>query len=710
MNATPTFGRLGDHAVDRRRFLGLIATGAAVVGIPGLLTACSTTPAPAATNSAAAAGDVIPKYIPVTYIDPDYPSVNGSVAGLRVDPGRARAVREGRPGHRRVYTAMTPLWGTIPPTKGNKYYEAVNELLGSDIQFQITDGNVYGDKLATVLASAKDVPDWVCIPTWNLPPRFGSEIVENVFQDLTPYLAGDKVTPYPNLANIPSDAWKFCVFNGKLYGLPFPGEVITDAIFYRRDVLESLGITPDVEERPGPPGPGAGADRRQRVGRRGPVELGRDHPRGPAEVEARRRHAGAPRRDRGVPRRPRVERRRCSPAVPSTPTPSPTSPARPRQRFQSGKSLITNDGVGGWHEAMRDNLASNPAYWQQPFDPFDADGGTPVLWKGNPANIFSFIKKTDDEAQGQGAARDRERARGAVRHAPSTTRSTTASRACTTRAATTGCPVPTDLAATELQPTYIFLVDPPIVGDPRAVPGLRQGRLGVEGERVPVRDRTRCSTRSRSSSRSSTRRSASRSSTWRRTSPAGARAWTTSTRPSRRGRRPAATSCGRSTRTSWTSRADVLVRAGPAPPPCGDSRGGGAGPAPVPHAQDRLARPAQARPVAAAHGDAGDPAARRLRLRADARQRHRVAGLLAVHRVPAQPVRRLGQLRAGVHQPGVPERGREHAGHHGVPAGVLLPDPDLPGAAAQQRDHAADRARRSSRSSTCRTSSRGCWW
>ena len=36
------------------------------------------------------------------------------------------------PGTGVVYTAMTPLWGTIPPTKGNKYYEAVNELLGSD--------------------------------------------------------------------------------------------------------------------------------------------------------------------------------------------------------------------------------------------------------------------------------------------------------------------------------------------------------------------------------------------------------------------------------------------------------------------------------------------------------------------------------------------------------------------------------------------------
>ena len=243
MNATPTFGRLGDHAVDRRRFLGLIATGAAVVGIPGLLTACSTTPPPAANNSAAAAGDVIPKYIPVTYIDPDYPSVNGSVPGYEAIPDELVQSVKDAPGTGVVYTAMTPLWGTIPPTKGNKYYEAVNEMLGSDIQFQITDGNVYGDKLATVLASAKDVPDWVCVPTWNLPPRFGSEIVENVFQDLTPFLAGDKVTPYPNLANISSDAWKFCVFNGKLYGLPFPGEVITDAIFYRRDVLDGLGIT-----------------------------------------------------------------------------------------------------------------------------------------------------------------------------------------------------------------------------------------------------------------------------------------------------------------------------------------------------------------------------------------------------------------------------------------------------------------------------------
>ena len=100
MNATPTFGRLGDHAVDRRRFLGLIATGAAVVGIPGLLTSCTTTPAPSSTANAAAAGDVIPKYIPVTYIDPDYPSVNGSVPGFESIPAELVQSVKTVPGHR----------------------------------------------------------------------------------------------------------------------------------------------------------------------------------------------------------------------------------------------------------------------------------------------------------------------------------------------------------------------------------------------------------------------------------------------------------------------------------------------------------------------------------------------------------------------------------------------------------------------------------
>ena len=79
MNATTTLGSLGDHAVDRRRFLGLIATGAAIVGCR--LYDRLPPPRRARHGREHRRGPCIPKYIPVTYVDPDYPSVNGSVPG-----------------------------------------------------------------------------------------------------------------------------------------------------------------------------------------------------------------------------------------------------------------------------------------------------------------------------------------------------------------------------------------------------------------------------------------------------------------------------------------------------------------------------------------------------------------------------------------------------------------------------------------------------
>ncbi|MBO9569120.1 MAG: extracellular solute-binding protein [Cellulomonas iranensis] len=469
MNTTTSTARLGDVEVRRRSFLGLVAAGAAVVGVPSLLTACSTDAPPAAAPGATPSADVLPRYVPVDYVAPDYPSVNGSTPGYETLPAELVQSVPEPPGAGSSFTAMTPLWGTIPPTKGNQYYEAVNGILGSTITFQITDGNVYGDKLATVLASAKDVPDWVSVPSWNIPPRFGSEIVPNLFQDLTDFLGGDKVEQYPNLANIPTDAWKFCVFNGRLYGLPFPGEIITDAIFYRKDVLDELGITPSVSN---------GQDLLDLA-----KELTGGNRWGAEDLwnTAAIIHGVPPRwileGDRLV-HRVETEQYRAALAWNAElfasgavhPDAVADQAGEAKTRFQSGQSLIMNDGLGGWHEALRDNLASNPAFWQQPLDPFAADGGTPVLWKGNPANIFSFLKKSDDEARITELL-----AIANVLAAPFGTTEfdviNNGVEGVHYERGADGLPVPTPLAATEMQPTYMFLVDPPIANARVQYPG-----------------------------------------------------------------------------------------------------------------------------------------------------------------------------------------------------------------------------------------------
>ncbi|OCI31617.1 type 2 periplasmic-binding domain-containing protein [Oerskovia enterophila] len=459
--------------LNRRSFLGLLGAGIAVVGVPSLLSSCSTAGAGvnAATAGKVSAG-VLPGYFPVEYVSPDFPSVNGSTAGYASIPKELVKAYPKPPGSGGTYTAMTPLWGTIPPTKGNQYFDAVNEASGTTLAFQISDGNTYGDKLAAVLASAKDVPDWVSIPSWNVPPRFG-QAVDALFEDLTPFLAGDAVKKYPNLANISTDTWKFCVFNDKLYALPFPGEIITDATFYRADVFDELGITAQ------PTNAQELLDLAKEVTDPAAKRWGAND----LWVTATQMYSVPPKwkvDDAGkLVHRVETDEYRAALEWQSKlyaqgsvhPDAVADNSGDAKQRFESGQVLISSDGLGGWHEALGRNLPINAAYSQLPFAPFAADGGKATLFKGNPANIFSFLKKNSDKAKIEELL---------------TVANFLASPFGTEEFALinygvegvhydldeNNLPVSTDRAATELQPTFIFLTDPPVVNAKVQYPGF----------------------------------------------------------------------------------------------------------------------------------------------------------------------------------------------------------------------------------------------
>lgn len=453
MNTTTQLSQVGDFPLARRSFLRMIAAGAAVVGVPSLLSSCATEPS---TTGAAVGGSVdklIPKYLPVSYVKPDFPGVHGSIPGFITWPKKLVQSVKTVPGSGSTFKAMVPLWGTLPTTDGNRYYQAVNAMLGSKVEFEQTDGNTYADKLGTVLASQRDVPDWVSVPAWTMPPRFGAEVVGNVFEDLTPFLAGDKIKDYPNLANIPSDSWKFCVFNGKLYGLPYPTGIVSDATFYRDDVLKQLGIKPDVKnsddmlalakELTDPKAGRWGADDLWTTAQLMyaiPLKWKLDGTKLVHRFESAEYRAAL------------AWNAKLFASGSVHPDAVSGKTAESGIRFQSGKTLIISGGLGAW----------DPTFSMKPFSPFAADGGKPVLFKPNPANIFSFLKKSDDKAK----ITEMLKLANLMAAPFGTTEYNLIQYGVEgvhyTKDPTTGFPVPTPLADKELQKSYIFLVDGPI--------------------------------------------------------------------------------------------------------------------------------------------------------------------------------------------------------------------------------------------------------
>jgi len=241
-------------AANRRQFLALAGLGA--LAASGALAGCSDPKASGpGTTSQSELSKILPNYIPNTAVTPDVAGVqgaNGAVSDavfLKYPSSPVKTVAS-MPGKGGTYTTMTPLWGAIPPSSGNGYYDAVNAALGITLKMQPADGNTYGDKLPPLFAADK-LPDWIQIPGWNTATlNFGQAVSK--FVDLSPFLAGDKIKDYPNLANIPGGAWQAGVWNGKLYGLPvYPGGAgITGTYFFRRDIFEKLGINPDSIKTP----------------------------------------------------------------------------------------------------------------------------------------------------------------------------------------------------------------------------------------------------------------------------------------------------------------------------------------------------------------------------------------------------------------------------------------------------------------------------
>jgi putative aldouronate transport system substrate-binding protein len=240
-------GSAASHS--RRAFLRLSvgATVFATGGVQLLSQACTNLPlpgSPAATPRApaapAASGSLrLPTYIPLPTAKADLPGSEIVPDGYLAYPKATFKSVTSIPASGGEVTWMTYTFVANSPLEDNPHWQEVNKQVGTTMRMLLTPYADYQARLQTVLAGG-DLPEVVYIP--GLQAEL-AQLMRAKFSDLTPYLSGDAIRDYPNLANIPTLAWKHTVFNNAIYAVPTAFVPFFWMLWNRQDMLEQIGAS-----------------------------------------------------------------------------------------------------------------------------------------------------------------------------------------------------------------------------------------------------------------------------------------------------------------------------------------------------------------------------------------------------------------------------------------------------------------------------------
>lgn len=226
--------------ISRRALLGGVGALTAAA-----LTGCSTSPSGGGGGGGTGPSSalVLPTQVPLDPVDGAVTSkVPGVTPGYRSWPSSAAASVAQAPGDGGELTTFQPTWGVVPPPIGdNQWGQAVQERWKVSWQPNITlPAQNYAQTVATRLAGG-DLPD-ILWAEWTATPAVLQGIQQGAFADLTPYLSGDAVLEFPNLAKLPTYAWQNSALMNKLWIIPNTLSTINQWMGWRQDWVDDLGV------------------------------------------------------------------------------------------------------------------------------------------------------------------------------------------------------------------------------------------------------------------------------------------------------------------------------------------------------------------------------------------------------------------------------------------------------------------------------------
>lgn len=218
---------------------------AAAASVSGALTACSTGSGDSDVSNAGKKLAPWPAYRATSGPKPDLaPTEAGVQAGYTAYPADLVRSVSRTPGDGSTVKVMSVSFGTPPkPASANRFWAAVEKALGVKIEYTIVSQADYQKKMATVMAGDPDtLPDIINLFSGFVLPR-EAEFVQRRAEDLTPYLSGEAISAYPNLAGIPTHAWQdMGRVGGRIYGIPLERPLPGSTLWLNQGMFTDAGM------------------------------------------------------------------------------------------------------------------------------------------------------------------------------------------------------------------------------------------------------------------------------------------------------------------------------------------------------------------------------------------------------------------------------------------------------------------------------------
>ncbi|MBO0781485.1 MAG: extracellular solute-binding protein, partial [Ktedonobacteraceae bacterium] len=219
-----------DDGVSRRRFIQMAASatvGSALLAACGGDTTSSLKPAPVATTlpqnqiDATVTASVGKTYFPGgPHVPEAYTAPPPAYQTVKYIPGSGQKVRAFE-----IFFAKPSV-----PKAQNKFWQELNKRLNVDWEVIQVVSDDYDTKAALQLQSGTPV-DLFYI---SGGPIYNQAMQQGAFNDLTPYLTGNALKDYPNLARIAPAAWENSKYQGKIYGVPRSRTELPNVLMYHQ--------------------------------------------------------------------------------------------------------------------------------------------------------------------------------------------------------------------------------------------------------------------------------------------------------------------------------------------------------------------------------------------------------------------------------------------------------------------------------------------